>query len=316
MGEFHCPVGAVGYDGDGCIYCKMCIARDKETMIAASEIIRKYIRSVSAARKKDIRVGKIAVCGKGGAGKSTFTALMAYAFEKYGYSPLVIDTDDSNDGLNTKLGFDTLPEPLIKYLPRFSLTGDTEPDISWLRKDPLRFEDIPQNHLLQRDNISFMSVGKIEDPFQGCSCSMGDLTRELVLNLSPQNKEIVLADQDAGVESFGRGVEQGVDTVIIIVEPSRESINLAEKIRYMSEGLGIRRIRAVLNKVLDKEQNRILRDMLIERDVRYLGTLYSSKDMSLSNLYGKPLVETELFAEAEKITGWMLDEAEMDRPFF
>jgi CO dehydrogenase maturation factor len=42
---------------------------------------------------------KIAVCGKGGTGKSTVVALFACAFRKIGMKVTVIDSDESNSGL-------------------------------------------------------------------------------------------------------------------------------------------------------------------------------------------------------------------------
>ena len=44
-------------------------------------------------------------------------------------------------------------------------------------------------------------------------------------------------------------MERSVDTVLIIVEPSFESIALAEKIGYMADGIGVNRVRAISNKV-------------------------------------------------------------------
>ena len=136
----------------------------------------------------------------------------------------------------------------MKLLSRFSL-GEPEPDTKWITQDKILIEDIPLEFLLENDGLRFMMVGKIEDPFQGCACSMADVTRELMIRLALKEKEIVVIDQEAGVESFGRGVERGVDTVLVIVEPSVESLALAEKIHYMAEGIGIGRIRAILNKM-------------------------------------------------------------------
>lgn len=47
--------------------------------------------------------------------------------------------------------------------------------------------------------------------------------------------------------------KEGVDLVLAVVEPSYEAMALAEKIVFMAEGMGIDRVRAVLNKVLSKE---------------------------------------------------------------
>ena len=43
---------------------------------------------------------KIAVCGKGGCGKSTVTSLLAKALARRGKEILVIDSDESNYGLH------------------------------------------------------------------------------------------------------------------------------------------------------------------------------------------------------------------------
>ena len=96
MGEFHCPVGALFYDDETCIDCGMCIARTKGEMVKASKKIRAYLKE--HANKKNA-IKKIAVCGKGGVGKSTTVTLMANALRRKNYDALVLDTDESNPGL-------------------------------------------------------------------------------------------------------------------------------------------------------------------------------------------------------------------------
>jgi len=41
---------------------------------------------------------KVLVCGKGGSGKSTITALLAKSMAKKSYHVLVVDSDESNSG--------------------------------------------------------------------------------------------------------------------------------------------------------------------------------------------------------------------------
>ena len=309
MGDFHCPVGAPTYKGDGCIVCGMCIAVTKEEMVAATRIVGDYVRSTAAARRDGKAIRKISVCGKGGAGKSTVTALLARSLRTLGYEPLVIDTDDSNEGTSSKLGIATPPSPLMDAASRFS-AGATG-DMSWLSRDPLSVEDIPAEYIMQCDGVRFMTVGKIENPFQGCSCDLGEITRRLMQNLAPADRQIVIADQDAGSESFGRGVEQGSDTVIIVAEPSRDSLLLAERMKFMSEGIGVRRIRVIMNKVVGRKQLKYLKAYLNERDIRWLGALPGSEDVSYMNLMGAPLRNADLQRDMDRIARLMLDEAEM-----
>jgi CO dehydrogenase maturation factor len=59
---------------------------------------------------------KIAVCGKGGTGKSTVVALLAGEFRKIGWEVVVIDSDESNSGLHWMLGLERRPEPLMDFV--------------------------------------------------------------------------------------------------------------------------------------------------------------------------------------------------------
>ena len=54
---------------------------------------------------------KIAVCGKGGSGKSTIVALLAHQALSRDFKVLVVDSDESNSGLYRMLGFDHPPIP-------------------------------------------------------------------------------------------------------------------------------------------------------------------------------------------------------------
>ena len=57
---------------------------------------------------------KIMICGKGGAGKSTISVLMAKALAKK-YKTYLIDSDESNVLLHKMLGV-VSPKPLVEYL--------------------------------------------------------------------------------------------------------------------------------------------------------------------------------------------------------
>jgi Mrp family chromosome partitioning ATPase len=168
MGIFHCPVGAAYYDDEDCIDCGMCTAETEDQMVEASKKIRAYLR---ANAPKPGPVKKIAVCGKGGVGKSSLTALLAGAFRSEGYSLLVLDTDESNPGLFRMFGFEKEPKPLMTMLNRFAGNGPVT-GTEWLMKgDTLTVQDIPSEFILEDDGLRFLMIGKIEDPFQGCACS-------------------------------------------------------------------------------------------------------------------------------------------------
>lgn len=285
MPVFHCPMGAPYYESEGCIKCDLCMATTEEDMVKASRVIREYMK------KHDERLAifkKIAICGKGGTGKSTITTLLTSVLAEQGYSMLAIDTDESNPGLHKMFGFEKEPRPLISLLSRFSLNGPA-PNTDWLAKDKITTQDIPAEFIMERANIKFMMVGKIENPFQGCACTMADITRDLMMKFVLGEKEKVVIDMEAGVESFGRGVERAMDTVIIVVEPSYESINLAGKIAFMADGIGATTVRAILNKVTSEDMDKKMQEQLRDKDVKTIGTVYLDPEISETNFLGKPL---------------------------
>jgi len=307
MPAFHCPLGAVYYDDEPCIDCGLCLARTAREMVEASQRMREYIRA-HAARKK--RSQKMAVCGKGGTGKSTLTALLANVLRREGYTMLVIDSDESNLGLPRFLGLETPSTPLISLLERFSM-GDRKPDASWLEAARISLESIPREFIVSAPRMKFLTVGKIIDPFQGCACQMADLARDFVQKIALGIKEIMLIDTEAGIESFGRGIERGVDTVLTIVEPSFDSLALAEKIRYMAEGIGISAIQAILNKIPSPETEEKLRAELENKQMKVAGAVYLDPQISQAGFTGKKLPDnSDAAARVKKIAAALLAEQE------
>lgn len=305
MGEFHCPMGAAFYDDEGCILCEMCSAKTEQDMVEASKKIRAYLRS-QAPRNK--RPRKIAVAGKGGVGKSTVTVLLANALKQKGKTVLVLDTDESNPGLLTLFGFKREPVPLITLLPRFS-SGDVSSGAEWLASDGITLSTIPAEYVADTAGLKFMMVGKIQDPFQGCACSMADLSRELIGRLSLAENETILVDMEAGVESFGRGVERYMDAVLVVVEPSLESISLAEKINYMAQGMGIGRVSAILNKVASDRAAERMSEELRKRNIRSAGIVRFDSVLNEAGFDGTVPLDSPAMADIQRIVEGLQDDA-------
>lgn len=182
---------------------------------------------------------KIAICGKGGSGKSTLTALLAKSLARQGRRVLIVDMDESNLGLHLYLGMggrDSLLTQLggkAEYSKRAQgarLSGKSIFDSKW------RFEDLPREMAEEKGGIWLLSVGKIQKFGEGCACPIGTLSKQFFDNLLLGEKDLVIMDTAAGVEHFGRSVEKGFDYVLAVVEPSYESILLAKRIEEMATG--------------------------------------------------------------------------------
>ncbi len=297
MGLFHCPMGSIYRDDDPCIDCGLCQAKTKQELVAASKKIRDHLH---AHAQKSSTVSKIAVCGKGGAGKTTVVTLLANVMAEQGYKVLLIDTDDSNHGLPRMLGLEKEPTALLTLLSRFS-DDKTSSHAKWLLKDKIAITDIPEKYIATKGNLKFMMSGKITDPFEGCACLMAGVARDLLSKLVLEPSEKVIVDTEAGVESFGRGVERSVDTVLTVVEPSFESLSLSEKISYMAEGIGVNTVKALLNRVPSEKIEKKMIERLSKANIESIGSIYFDLKVNEDAFEGNALGESAAKDDARKI---------------
>ena len=102
-----------------------------------------------------------------------------------------------------------------------------------------------------------MSSGKIHVANEGCACPMNNVIQQFITNLQLSENEFALMDMEAGIEHFGRGVDNGVDLVMMIVDPSFESLRLSKKIQELGGSIG-KPVWFVLNKVTDDTREAML----------------------------------------------------------
>jgi CO dehydrogenase maturation factor len=230
---------------------------------------------------------KISVCGKGGSGKSTVVALLANEALARGFRVLVVDSDESNSGLFGMLGFDHPPVPLMELVGGKTSLKQKMSQTNVLSESQLTTVQIPEEHLLQRDGLMLVSIGKILQSLEGCACPMGVLSREFLKKLALQENELAIVDMEAGVEHFGRGVDTSIDSVLIVVEPPLESVNVGQKIHDLALGIGIKNVWAVMNKVPSGEIADRLKAELEKRIIKAVGCIYYDADIFGSSLDGK-----------------------------
>ena len=237
---------------------------------------------------------KIAVCGKGGSGKSTIVALLADTIRDRGYRVLVVDSDESNPGLYRMLGLAGRPTALLELVggkknvfPTFSEGAKSSENV--LTQEEIPIADIPQQYIVARDGVGLVCIGKILQSLEGCACPMGALSREFLKRLSLEEDEMAIVDMEAGIEHFGRGVETSVDGVLIVVEPSLDSLELAEKIHAMATELGMDAIWAILNKTVSEQIASRLRRQLEAKDISVIGSIGYDPEILESGLEGSRL---------------------------
>ena len=157
-----------------------------------------------------------------------------------------------------------------------------------------------------------IGVGKINEAMEGCACPIGALGKELLSKLYLEPEQIVLIDMEAGIEHFGRGVESGVDAVLIVVDPSYESIDLAERINRVSRQMNIDYIYTVLNKVTSDEMTVSLRQKLEERGIQVLGNVHFDDRTFQAGLEGQIVTGDIALGDASEIVSKLFEETSID----
>jgi CO dehydrogenase maturation factor len=251
---------------------------------------------------------KILICGKGGSGKSTIAALLVKSMSEKGYKVLVIDSDESNFGLHRQLGMQ-LPDDFMNYI------GGKKALIKKMMKSmpkgkPVNifekvwsFDNVPREYITEKNGIKLLAIGKIHDFGEGCACPMGALSKEMLGNLEVKDKEVVIMDTDAGVEHFGRGVEQGCDIILGVVDPSYESLMLSHKISDLAASIE-KTVYFVLNKV-DDDSKEVMLESLDQN--RIAGVIPANNAVFKACLAGEELKMH--VAEIEELTMFLFPES-------
>jgi CO dehydrogenase nickel-insertion accessory protein CooC1 len=274
-------------------------------------------------REKLLLAGKrIGIFGKGGAGKSTATVLLARGLRDLGYQICVLDTDSTNIGLPHALGIDRSPNTLIEYFGGMVFSGGkvTCPvdDPTVLPDSEIDLEKLPSYYVNQnKEGIFLLVAGKIGDlgPGAGCDGPIAKIARDLRIN-AHGNAVLTMVDFKAGFEDSARGAITTLDWAIVLVDPSVAAVEMAANMRDMVRQIKngkmpatqhledpelvatankwfaraqIKDVIYLLNKIKNSETEEYLRSKLYEHRIIASGAIYEDPTIYSSWLTGNPI---------------------------
>ena len=247
---------------------------------------------------------RILICGKGGSGKSTIITLLARTLASLDCKVIMLDADASNPGGLCRMLFGPIapPKPLIDFFggrEKVECPVDNPSPLTRINNDlpiienPLNLKEIPIEYYHKENNITIFQVGKINQPYEGCDGPMSKIARDFVLD----DEGIILIDVEAGIEHYGRGIEKNIDIVLVTVDPTFESVLIAEKVHYLCGIMNINNVWIIINKIHTEEEKSILMDELQKTEVNILGIVYFDEKILNAGLRGLPIQNYDIHNE-------------------
>ena len=236
---------------------------------------------------------KIAVSGKGGVGKTTFSSFLIKALAEKGKKVLAIDADpDAN--LAQALGVDKdaeiTPISEMKEIIEERTEAKTGTMGSFFKLNP-KVDDLPEKLSIKIGNIRLMVLGGVKTGGGGCICPESTMLKALVRHIVLARDEAVVLDMEAGLEHLGRGTAMAVDRLIVVVEPGRRSVETAHHILKLAGEIGLKKLSFVGNKIQSENDKEFFYKYMPDFD--FIGFIPFAGEIIEADLEGRPPFEKD-----------------------
>jgi len=260
---------------------------------------------------------KLAVAGKGGAGKTTIAGTLARFLARDGYKVLAVDADPA---MNLAYTLGVASDEASKIMP-LSDNEDLIEERTGARPGTAsgsvfnltpKVDDIADRYSVRgADGTRLLVMGTVKSAGAGCMCPSNSLLRALMRNIFVDKGEAVVMDMEAGLEHLGRGTIKGVDALLNVVEPRSQSINISSRIMKLASELGVQALFAVGNKVATPREETFLREQLKSFGVKLVGTIPFDEKIAEADLTKiAPLdfaPESPAIQAMKELEAWMRD---------
>ncbi|MCF8010020.1 MAG: AAA family ATPase [Clostridiales bacterium] len=238
---------------------------------------------------------KIAISGKGGVGKTTITSILAKQLAEKHSTVFAMDADPdaclaSALGIPEEKALNIKPVVEMRDLIR-NRTGAG----SFYVLNP-KLDDAVEDYCYKHGNIWFLRMGDVKKGGSECYCRENTFLNALVSSLLLERDEAVLMDMGAGIEHLTRGTARGVDLILVVIEPNKNSINTAHRVQQLAEDLSIKNVKVIANKINGDKQKQFIEDNFNDNDIlgiiKYNENIWeSSLESSLPNELGEDTIE-------------------------
>lgn len=230
---------------------------------------------------------RIALAGKGGAGKTTISATLARLHARDGAQVVAIDAD-SNPNLGTALGIS--PEVLATagFLPVSLISRRLDgPALT------SSIDDVMRSHGLEGpDGVRLVGMGAPGHADEGCLCSAHATVSALLSDLDGAPDTVAIVDMEASPEHVSRGTARHADVLLLVTEPYFRSLEAVRRIAELATELPIDTVAVVVNKVRSEVESEAVAEFCRRHGLARLGEVPWSEDITRADLAARPLLDT------------------------
>lgn len=228
---------------------------------------------------------RLALAGKGGAGKTTISATLARLAARDGRPVVAIDAD-ANPNLGLALGVDPHTAASVRPIPpalvsrRIGGGGLTE-----------AVEDVLQRHAVEApDGVRLLGMGAPAHADEGCLCSAHAVVSSLLEDLSAPDR-LVVVDMEASPEHLSRGTVRHVDVVAMVAEPYYRSLETVRRMALLVEELPVEQLAVVANKVRSAQDEQAISEFCDRHGFTLAGVVPWSEEVVAADRARTPLVD-------------------------
>lgn len=227
---------------------------------------------------------KIAVAGKGGVGKTTFTALLIRELIRQKKGAILAVDADPNSNLNEALGLE-VKETISDILDEVK-SGKTIPE--GMAKDVFVQYRLSQV-MEETPDVDLLVMGVPQGG--GCYCYPNDLMRKYLDGLR-DSYDFVVMDNEAGMEHLSRKIVTDIDVLLVISDSSARGVRSAGRVHDIVKGVKIKtkKIGLVITKVTEAGIDE-LSDEISKTGLELVGTVPYDETLVKQDLAGKPIFE-------------------------
>lgn len=227
---------------------------------------------------------RVALAGKGGAGKTTLSATLARVVAATGRAVVAIDAD-ANPNLSVAMGMtpgspDLRPLPASLVSRRQGGPGLTEP-----------LEQVLSRHAQPGpDGIQLIGMGAPTHADEGCLCAAHAVVSALLEDLAAPER-LVIVDMEASPEHLSRGTVRHADAIILIAEPYYRSLETVRRMARLVAELPVGRSTVVANKIRTDDDAGAIGEFCARHGLELVATVPWSESVGAADRARRALVD-------------------------